>query len=146
MEFSTVNAVGVWFYCADTDRYLYLMRQDTRHPGTWGLPGGKVETGESLHDAMVRECEEELGFMPEHVGLVPLEMFTSSDGKFCYHTFFSCVATEFRPNLNHEHMGYAWLASGSLPRPLHPGLWNTVNFDVVQAKLSILKNRLHPTK
>jgi hypothetical protein len=27
------------------------------------------------------------------------------------------------------------------PRPLHPGLWNTVNFDVVQEKLRLIRYR-----
>jgi ADP-ribose pyrophosphatase YjhB (NUDIX family) len=52
MEFGTVNAVGVWFYAVDTQRYLYLLRDDTRHPQTWGLPGGKIALGESLIDVL----------------------------------------------------------------------------------------------
>ena len=30
-------------------------------PGQWGLPGGGVEPGERIHDALVREVNEELG-------------------------------------------------------------------------------------
>ena len=56
-----MKAVGVWFRSSATGRYLYLLRNDTRHPGSWGLPGGKVETGETLLGAMERECIEELG-------------------------------------------------------------------------------------
>lgn len=135
MENSAVNAVGVWFYAVDTQRYLYLLRNDPRHPDTWGLPGGKIDAGETLLEAMKRECEEELGSMPDYLRLVPLEKFTSTDGHFAYHTFFCSVAKEFQPILNEEHQGYAWIASGTWPRPMHPGLWSTVNFEAVREKI-----------
>lgn len=142
MEPGTVNAVGVWFYSVSTDRYLYLMRDDAKHPGSWGLPGGKAESGESLLVAMKRECEEEIGGFPEFVKLVPLEMFTSEDGRFRYHTFFCAVDQEFIPELNHEHLGYAWIDSMNWPRPLHPGLWSTVNFEVIKDKIEAIKTQL----
>ena len=70
-----VAAVGIWFYSQSTNRYLYLMRNDPKHPDSFGLPGGKIEPGESIMAAMVRECEEELGSMPDYVKLMPLEKF-----------------------------------------------------------------------
>lgn len=142
MEPSTVNAVGVWFYSQATQRYLYLMRWDSRHPNTWGLPGGKCDTGETLLDAICRECTEELGHMPQYTKLVPIEKFTSSDGVFCYHTFFCSVESEFQPQLNQEHRGYAWVNSDVMPRPLHPGLWSTINFDEVMQKVSVILNQI----
>lgn len=135
MEHNTVNAVGVWFYSINTHRYLYLMRNDPRHPDTWGLPGGKIESGESIMDAIVRECQEELGFMPEYLKLAPLEKFTTVDSGFSYHTFFCSVSKEFQPRLNDEHVGWAWINSGTWPKPMHPGLWSTVNFDAVRNKI-----------
>jgi len=133
MEFGIINAVGIWFYSIDTDRYLYLLRNDPKHPNTWGLPGGKVEKGETLMTSIYRECTEELGSMPAYIKLSPIEKFTSPDNKFCYHTFFCSVEKEFVPILNHEHIGYSWIKSRTWPRPLHPGLWNTVNMhDVIQ--------------
>lgn len=138
MESGTVNAVGVWFYCLDTQRYLYLLRHDAKHPGSWGLPGGKSEPGESLLESLKRECKEEIGFWPEYQRLVPIEQFTSPDEHFVYHTFFCVVADEFRPRLNKEHDGYAWIMRDIIPRPLHPGLWNTINFESVQSKIRVI--------
>ena len=139
MEPSSVNAVGVWFYATDTQRYLYLMRNDPKHPDTWGLPGGRMEPGETMIDSIKRECHEELGGMPEYIKLMPLEKFTTVDQHFAYHTFFCSVTTEFVPQLNHEHTGWAWLASGVWPRPMHPGLWSTVNFDAVRDKITTME-------
>lgn len=146
MEYSSLKAVGVWFYSVSTQRYLYLMRNDSRYPDHWGLPGGKTEPGESLLDSMRRECEEELGHFPEYIQLVPLEQFTSADGYFSYHTFFCCVAKEFQPRLNQEHIGYAWIDSSTWPKPMHPGLWNTVNFEAVRQKIETIKSRVQTSQ
>ena len=142
METGVVNAVGVLFYAVSTNRYLYLMRDDPKHPDTWGLPGGRVEQGETLMQAIVRECTEELGAMPDYIRLVPLEKFTTADQHFAYHTFFCSVGQEFVPVLNHEHTGWAWLASGIWPKPMHPGLWSTVNFDAVRDKISTIEQQI----
>jgi len=146
MENSSVNAVGVWFYSVSTQRYLYLLRNDTRHPDSWGLPGGKIEPGETLMGAMERECTEELGSMPSYLRLVPIEKFTSADGGFIYHTFFCSVATEFTPVLNDEHIGWAWIASGTWPKPMHPGLWSTLNFEAVKDKMSTIEHSVHTSQ
>lgn len=134
-----ITAVGVWFYSISTDRYLYLLRNDKKYPGSWGLPGGKVEKTETLLAALVRECEEEMGIWPESIKLSPIEQFTSPDNHFIYHTFISLLRNEFIPKLNHEHLGYAWIDSSSLPKPMHPGLWSTTKIESVKLKVDTLK-------
>lgn len=146
MEIGTVRAVGVWFRSSNTGRYLYLLRNDPKHPGAWGLPGGKIEDGETLLGGMERECTEELGRFPDYQRLVPLEKFTSTDGNFEYNTWVCVVGTEFEPTLNHEHLGYAWIDSGVWPRPMHPGLWNTLNIEAVQQKLETVESMLSTVK
>lgn len=143
MESGILNAVGIWFYSQETHRFLYLLRSGVKHQHHWGLAGGKVEPKETLLLAIARECQEELGYMPHCTHLVPIEKFIN--GNFCFHTFFACVEKEFSPKLNHEHIGYAWIESGVWPKPMHPGLWNTVSFDVVQHKLEIIMSQLDIT-
>lgn len=135
----TVKAVGVWFLAKSTRRYLYLLRNDSKHPDTWGLPGGKVERDETLLGGMERECREELGCFPHYTRLIPLEKFTSADAGFEYNTWVCVVPDEFSPMLNSEHLGYAWINSGIWPRPMHPGLWSTVNIDEIQKKLAAVE-------
>jgi len=127
-------AAGIFFYCKTTDRYLYLLRTDKN--GHWGIPGGKVENNETLLDGLSRECLEEIGINLNNHKLVPIQKFVNNN--FVYHTFFCSVESEFIPKLNNEHCGYAWVGDNQFPKPLHPGLFNTVNFDIVQSKLLTL--------
>ena len=139
MESGIINAVGVWFYSVSTDRYLYLMRNDHKHPYSWGLAGGKCEPGETLMTTIFRECEEELGRMPQYTKLVPIEKYTSADNRFAYHTFFCVVEAEFVPTLNEEHVGYTWIHRDTYPKPMHPGLWTTVNIHDVRQKIETVR-------
>lgn len=51
--------VGVAAVCRTKDgRWLLIRRGDT---GTWGLPGGTLEWGETLRAGLARELEEEAG-------------------------------------------------------------------------------------
>ncbi len=133
------QSAGVFFYSAKTKRFLYLLRTDSKNPGNWGIPGGKIENGETLFEGLTRECEEEIGVFPINVKLVPIQKFINNS--FTYHTFFCEVPDEFVPALNDEHCGYAWVGDNQYPKPLHPGLFSTINFDVVQEKLNSLTKK-----
>ena len=108
-------------------------------PNTWSIPSGKIEDGETLFDGIARECEEEIGLFPAKAKLIPIQKFINHT--FTYHTFFCEIADEFIPTLNDEHCGYAWVGGNQYPKPLHPGLFSTVNFDIVQGKLEALTKK-----
>lgn len=129
------QAAGVFFYSSSTKRFLYLLRADKQNP-TWSIPGGGIEQGETLLEGIARECEEEMSFFDTDLKLIPIQKFTN--GNFIYNTFFCEVKEEFIPVLNNEHIGYAWVGEGSYPKPLHPGLFSTVNIDIVIEKLESL--------
>lgn len=53
-------------------RVLVQQRAADRHmAGLWEFPGGKIEPGEYMEDALVRELAEELGISTETACLAP---------------------------------------------------------------------------
>mgnify|MGYP003340053168 CR=1 FL=1 len=136
LEFRALTeGVGALIYARTTGRYLFLLRANGSWPMTWGLPGGKVNNGESVANGLAREIHEELGGTIVNPKIVPVEMFTSSNEQFVYHTFFIAVDYEFVPELNEEHLGYAWLPISAVPKPLHPGVSRTLNSEDIVKKI-----------
>jgi 8-oxo-dGTP diphosphatase len=135
-----INAVGVLFYAQDTGRVLYLLRNQREQ--TWSVPGGKIERGETLKEALVRECREEVGHWPDLNRLIPIDCYRSNDNRFVYHTFFCLVPREFLPVLNDEHIAYCWSTLGSYPKPLHSGLYTTMTDPTIQQKINIVFDTL----
>lgn len=142
MDHSIVEGVGAFIYCVSTRRYLFLLRNSSKYSGTWGLPGGGIEVGESISESLQREIQEELGGTIKDLKLIPIEKFTSDNGKFCYHTYVAPVDDEFVPELNSEHRGYCWVSLEDHPKPLHPGVWRTINFQAVTDKIKTLEQIL----
>ena len=53
--------VAVGAVALDADRILLVRRGHGPAAGRWSVPGGRVERGETLHEAVVREVAEETG-------------------------------------------------------------------------------------
>jgi len=52
------------------DQVLLIQRGRAPLKGHWSIPGGKVERGERLEDALTREIEEETGIKAKILGLI----------------------------------------------------------------------------
>ena len=126
---------GALFYATSTKRFLFLQRTDKKTQGMWGLVGGRSKFTESAFEGLKREIEEETGSLPKFKKVIPLELFTSNDQKFFFHTYLIAIDGEFIPKLNTEHDGYAWVSFGNWPKPLHQGLRKTLQNKMNQVKL-----------
>ncbi len=130
---------GALIYSIQTKRYLFLLRNQKRHAGSWGLVGGGVEPDETPVQALHREIQEEIGIV-DILKIIPLEKFTADNTNFEYHTYLCTVETEFVPILNNEHRGYAWTALADHPKPLHPGVWRTFSFRSIVDKIKTFED------
>ena len=72
--------VGVGALIFEGDRILLAERGKEPLKGWWSLPGGLVETGETLRDAVCREVLEETGLVVEPTGLFEIFERIMRDG------------------------------------------------------------------
>lgn len=79
--------------------------QRRTYPDTWSFPGGHVEPGETLDDALKRELIEEIGVTATHWS--PVTRFT--DGDVTFHIF-TVTAWRGTPQLiGDEHIALRWM-------------------------------------
>ena len=79
--------IGVGAVIVDGDRALLVRRATQPLQGEWSIPGGALELGEALRDAVCREVSEETNLTVE-VGEVPEvfdSIFSDAQGRVQYH-------------------------------------------------------------
>ncbi|MBA3602304.1 MAG: NUDIX hydrolase [Parachlamydiaceae bacterium] len=103
-------------YCTFKGKLLLLKRHSQKLFGNlWGVPGGKLEPGETPEDGLIREVYEEAGFMVDRTLIEPIHtLYIHSTGilshRVIYHMFY-CPLLEL-PELNvhlDEHSEAQWV-------------------------------------
>src|SRR5262249_10856561 len=86
-------------------KVLLLRRAKSRGHGFWSLPGGRVEFGESLHTALIREVDEEAGLKIDIVALAGWREVLPGAGGGGHYLIMSFAArwSANDPRLNEEH-------------------------------------------
>jgi ADP-ribose pyrophosphatase YjhB (NUDIX family) len=98
-----------------------LVTQRARGPGIgiWSMPGGVVEAGETLTEALLREIREETALTIEPVALAGYRevVVRDGDGRPLRHFVILCFASRWiagEPQLNEELSDARWLRPAEL--------------------------------
>ena len=110
------------------DRHGRLLLQQRSDGGQWGLPGGSVELGESVRDAVIREVREETGLRVAPGRLVgvysepALQVVRYPNGNVWHYVnvCFECAVRGGALTTSDETLALAWVAPARLPRSLLP--------------------------
>ncbi|MCC7179823.1 MAG: NUDIX hydrolase [Acidobacteria bacterium] len=118
-EYPSGPVVGVGGVVVRDGRALIVRRAHEPRKGEWSLPGGVVELGEHLTDAVRREILEETGLSVE-VGPI-VETFDrvhhDADGRVRFHFVivdFLCRAAAGEPVAGTDADDLAWVTAGEL--------------------------------
>jgi 8-oxo-dGTP diphosphatase len=98
------------------DRILLVRRARSPAKGFYSLPGGRVEFGETLHEALHREVDEETALKVEIIGLAGWREVVPGPAGGGHYLIMSFAArwTAGEPVLNDELDDFRWLAPDGL--------------------------------
>jgi len=107
--------LGVGAIILSQERVLLVERGKEPLAGYWSLPGGVVETGERLEDALVREVWEETGLhvTADSIATVFERIMPDATGACEYHYVlvdFYCTVTGGQPRPGDDSARVEWFA------------------------------------
>ena len=118
-EYPSHPVVGVGAVVVRTGRALIIRRAHEPRKGEWSLPGGHLDLGESLIDAVRREVKEETG-LDVHPGPI-VETFDrvhrDPDGRVHFHFVivdFVCEARSGEAVAGSDAEAVAWVTASEL--------------------------------
>jgi 8-oxo-dGTP pyrophosphatase MutT (NUDIX family) len=121
-----VQAVRVSASAVVFNRRDEVLLQQRSDGGQWGLPGGTVEIGERVQEAVVREVREETGLVVRPLRLVgiysdpKLQIVRYPDGNVWHYVTlcFECRAVRGRLTTCNETLALSYFDVSRLPRML----------------------------
>jgi len=122
--------VGVGVFVKRDDKILVGKRKGAHGAGTWALPGGHLEPGESFEACCKREVLEETGLIINDISPVVFTNDVFHDEGFHYITLFfrgDCESGEPIVAEPHHCEEWRWVSLDRIPRPIFLPLRNALN-------------------
>jgi 8-oxo-dGTP diphosphatase len=120
-EYPDAPLVGVGAIIIEQDRVVLVKRAHPPLAGEWSIPGGALELGETLRQAVSREALEETGLVVEAGELLGVydRILRDADGRTRYHYVlvdFLCRRTAGEPHAAGDAAEARWFTSGEIPQ------------------------------
>ena len=133
MSSDRCKSVGVLVRYADEVLLCKRSPDAATLPGHWSVPAGRVDAGERLVHAAIRELYEETRILLKEEELERLGI--QKDFALFYHV------SPFRhyPILDIEHVGYAYFGREGLPFPMDSHLRDQIKYLTTSQKFDINK-------
>lgn len=110
MNITDVVAALIW----DGSRFMICQRPANKARALlWEFVGGKTEAGETLEDALIRECREELDITVS-VGDIFTQVIHEYPDIHIRLTLFNCTIADGTPKLL-EHNDLKWILPSEIP-------------------------------
>ncbi|MGN6110799.1 MAG: NUDIX domain-containing protein [Kofleriaceae bacterium] len=107
------DPIPTWYFALVVVRLgpRFLLAQERKYRNTWSIPGGRVEPGETLFEAAVRETLEETGVPIRLDGVLRIEHVPGADGARCRVVFTGTPIDDTPPKTaaDDESLGAAYL-------------------------------------
>jgi 8-oxo-dGTP diphosphatase len=119
-EYPDNPLVGVGAVIVQENRVLLIRRGQPPLLGEWSLPGGVLECGETLREAVIREAREETGLTVETGEMLGVyeRIIRSDDGRVRYHYVlidFLCRSTSGDLKAASDAADVCWFTPEELP-------------------------------
>ena len=121
--------VGLGVFVKKQGMVLVGKRKGSHGTGTWALPGGHLEPGESFKDCCKREVLEETGLVVKNIGPVVFTNDVFDDEGLHYVTLFfkaECESGEVIIVEPRECEEWRWVSPSHIPQPIFLPLRNAL--------------------
>lgn len=121
--------IAALVYDPQTEKYLLLRRADTKDvgAGNWECPTGRVDQGESIEEALVREVGEELGVSAQPLFIIGTTHFYRGkaipENELVGLIYACSIDDPAGIRISEEHSEAHWMSAAEVKAFLPPDHW-----------------------
>ncbi|WP_171684744.1 NUDIX domain-containing protein [Paenibacillus planticolens] len=98
----------------DRQNRLFLMKSSGKFKDDWIIPGGKIECGETMIEALKREIKEETNLNIENIQFLGVREQINSDKHFIFIEHIATTINSDEVIINSEAVDFGWFTKSQL--------------------------------